>query len=113
LTAFEITAWNDGSIRVVRMSGEFDVNTCAAFETAVGAGCHELVVIDLREASFIDSHGLGLLIALHGRAQEAGFRLAIIRPEGEADRIFSITGTDGHLPLYDERVPILAQINYG
>jgi hypothetical protein len=42
-----------------------------------------------------------------------GSRFAILRPKGRADWIFRLTGIDGHLPLYDDGVPLLAQFNYG
>jgi anti-anti-sigma factor len=69
--------------------------------------------VDLRKATFLDSSALGELIALQRRTEMRGARLAILRPEGPADRIFKLTGIDGHLPLYDDRVPLLAEFNYG
>ena len=116
MNTFDITRWDDGGVRVVRVTGEFDLSACPEFRLAHAAepdAAHDFVVIDLRQATFLDSHALGELIALHTRAQAEHFTLAVIRPEGYADRIFKITGADGHLPLYDERVPILAQMNYG
>jgi anti-anti-sigma factor len=113
LNAYDITVWDDGGIHVVQVTGEFDVSACQPFREAADVHGFELVVVDLRDASFIDSHALGELIALHNRAQREEFRLAIIRPQGHADRIFNITGSDGHLPLHDERIPLLAQMNYG
>lgn len=110
---FEITARDDGAIRVIEVTGEFDLNALSEFREAATPQQLEMVVVDLRETTFLDSHALGALIKLHNRAQEGGFRLAVIRPAGYANRIFSITGADGHLPLYDERVPILAHMNYG
>ena len=69
--------------------------------------------MDLRETTFLDSAALGELIALQRRTQMRRSRLAILRPEGKADWIFTITGIDSHLPLYDDRVPLLAEFNYG
>jgi anti-anti-sigma factor len=113
MSGFEITAWDDGAVHVVKVVGEFDLTACRAFREKIAAPGSELVVADLREATFLDSHALGVLIQLHGEARERGFSLAILRPEGHADRIFKMTGADGYLPLYDERVPILAHFNYG
>ena len=113
MNTFEINAWDDGGVRVVRVTGELDLSACDAFRAELEGDEHELVVVDLRQTTFIDSHGLGLLIEVHNHSQLSGSSLAVIRPEGYADRIFTMTGMDAHLPLYDERVPILAQMNYG
>ena len=110
---FEVCAWDDAGVHVVRVSGEFDVAACRCFRDASDRADAELVVVDLRGATFLDSSALEELIALHDRAERHGSRLAILRPEGMADRIFRLTGIDGHLPLYDDRVPVLAQFNYG
>ncbi len=95
------------------MSGEFDVSGCRRFRSASERPDAELVVVDLRETTFLDSSALSELIRLHRRTERRGARLAILRPSGKADRIFKLTGIDGHLPLYDERVPLLAQLNFG
>ena len=110
---FEVGVWDDAGVHVVRVSGEFDMAACVRFHNAAEREDAELVVVDLRAAMFIDSCALGELIALHRRTETRGARLAILRPEGKADRIFKLTGIDGHLPLYDDRVPLLAQFNYG
>jgi anti-anti-sigma factor len=69
--------------------------------------------VDLRRTTFLDSCALGELITLHRRVDRRGARLAILRPEGKADLIFQLTGIDGHLPMYDERIPVLAEFNFG
>jgi anti-anti-sigma factor len=110
---FEVAAWDDAGVHVVRVSGEFDIAACERFRGESQRDDAELVVVDLRPTTFLDSSALAELIALLGRIETRGSRLAILRPEGSADLIFTQTGMDGHLPLYDERVPLLAQFNYG
>jgi anti-anti-sigma factor len=110
---FEVGAWDDGAVHVVRVSGEFDIAACARFREAAERDDAEFVVIDLRAATFIDSCALGEVIALQQRTETRGLPLAILRPKGRADWIFRLTGIDGHLPLYDDGVPLLAQFNYG
>ncbi len=97
----------------MRVSGDFDISGCRRFRDASERPDAELVVVDLRDATFLDSSAVGELIRLQGRTETHGSRLAILRPGGRADRIFKLTGIDGHLPLYDERVPLLAEFNYG
>jgi anti-sigma B factor antagonist len=109
----EVTAWDDAGIHVVRVSGEFDIAACMRFRGDSEREDAEFVVVDLRQVTFLDSAALGELILLHRRTCARECPLAILRPEGEADRLFTLTGIDGHLPLYDDRVPILAHFNYG
>jgi anti-anti-sigma factor len=113
VNAYEISRSADGGVDVIQVSGEFDLAACGAFRAETRDLHPELLVVDLRDATFLDSHALGALIELHDRAQLEDFPMAIFRPTGYAGRIFSITGTEGHLPLYDATVPVLAQMNYG
>ena len=110
---FEVGAWDDAGVHVVRVSGEFDVSGCRRFRDASDREDAEFVVIDLRKATFLDSSALSELIALERRTAKRGSKLAILRPGGRADRIFKLTGIDGYLPLYDVRVPVLAKFNFG
>jgi anti-sigma B factor antagonist len=110
---FEVRAWDDAAVHVVRVTGEFDVAAADRFRAASECQDSELVVVDLRGVTFLDSSGLSELIALLRRVESRGMRLAILRPVGKADRLFQMTGIDGHLPLYDERVPVLAEFNFG
>ena len=113
MEGFEVRAWDDAGVHVVRVSGDFDISGCDRFRDASERPDAELVVVDLRNATFLDSSAVSELIALQHRTETHGSRLAILRPGGKADRIFKLTGIDGHLPLYDERVPLLAEFNYG
>jgi anti-sigma B factor antagonist len=113
MDSFQVTAWDDAAVHVVQVSGEFDTAARDHFREASERADAEIVVVDLRQATFLDSSALGELIALQSRVQEREARLAILRPRGKADLIFQLTGIDGHLPLYDERVPVLAEFNFG
>ena len=109
----EVRSWDDAGVHVVQVAGEFNVAACKSFRTASDRDNAELIVVDLRRASFLDSCALGELISLQRRVTARGGRLGILRPEGSADRLFKLTGIESHLPLYDDRVPLLASFNYG
>src|SRR5688572_7347653 len=109
----EITAWDDAGVHVIQVAGEFDTTACERFRARTGFDGSELVVVDLRQVTFLDSQALGELITLQRETKRRTKHYAILRPQGRADRIFMLTGMDGHLPLYDERIPVLAEFNYG
>lgn len=113
MKAFEITTREEGSIRVVRLAGEFDLNARTEFLERSRPAGRELLVVDLRQATFLDSHALGALIEVHEDTSRKRVSFAILRPKGLADRIFRLTGMDSHLPLFDDAVPLRAQFNYG
>ena len=113
MESFDVRAWDDAGVHVVRVSGEFDLAACGRFREASDRADAEAVVVDLRRATFLDSSALGELIALQRQLDLRGARLAILRPEGRADLIFKVTGIDGHLQVYDGRVPVLAEFNFG
>jgi anti-anti-sigma factor len=113
MQTFEVRTWDDAGVHGVEVSGEFDMAACDRFREASARDDAEFVVVDLRRVSFLDSAGLRELIDLHRVATSRRTRLAIIRPRGDADTVFRLTGIDGHLPLYDEKVPVLAEFNFG
>jgi anti-anti-sigma factor len=110
---FDLKAWDEAGVRVVKVTGEFDVAGCERFRTAADRDDAEILVVDLSGATFLDSCAVRELIDLQRMADLRGTRLAILRPDGQADLIFRLTGMDGHLPLYDEKVPVLAEFNFG
>lgn len=86
--------------QLVRVSGELDLYTAPDFERALQldgvAGGR--IVVDLRECTFIDSTGLGILVAADRR--NGGNGLAIVAGSMEVLRAFEVSGLDGRLTLH-------------
>ena len=93
-----------GAVRVV-LVGELDIATAPAAEAELRAqedhGA-QVIILDLRRLTFMDSTGLRLLVAADSRAREAGHRLAIVRGPEAVDRVLEITGLDAKLDLIDD-----------
>jgi len=90
-----------GTTAEIDVGGELDIASTPDFERAVeDALCAgiERVVIDLREVTFIDSSGINALLRLHGRATAQEIDLVLLRPSGEADRIFTICAFENLFP---------------
>ena len=64
---------------------------------ARGRGVTELV-LDLADVSFVDSSGLGLLLATYERSQDATCPMAIVNSRPEIQRVFRMAGVDDVLP---------------
>jgi anti-sigma B factor antagonist len=86
-----------GDLVAVELKGEHEVYTAQKLEQRLDALLEEGfgIVIDLSQASFIDSQTAGLLLAAHRRAEEKGseFRLVLGDETGWAVRqLLDITG---------------------
>jgi anti-sigma B factor antagonist len=80
---------------VVSLEGGFDFSSrqriTDAFLLAVSS---PLVVVDLGQATYIDSTVLGCLLTLHKSAKAAGNSLVIAGASPFARRLFTITGLE-------------------
>ena len=111
--AIEFAAWDeqvDAQKRVVGVRGEIDLFTAPEFKQRVNAAIEagtRLVVVDLNEASFIDSSSLGILISAHKRLKMRGDLLVVACEVPAILNTFSITGLDGVLALEPTRAVAL------
>jgi anti-sigma B factor antagonist len=85
----------DGSA-VVAVLGEIDFTNadevCDSIRDAVTAWAPPAVLVDLRSATFIDSTGLGALIAGYRWATEGGARFVVANPSSGFRRVLEVTG---------------------
>jgi anti-sigma B factor antagonist len=83
-------------IPVARASGEIDVATAQGLRSelaAVPSGTRKLVV-DLSEVTFLDSTGLGVLVATLKRLQDGAddSRVALVVTRPQTVRVLEVTG---------------------
>jgi anti-sigma B factor antagonist len=107
--AIEFASWDeqvDDATRVVGVRGEIDLFTAPEFKQRINAAIEagmRLVVVDLSEASFIDSSSLGILISAHKRLKLRGDLLVVACDVPAILNTFTITGLDGVLALDPSR----------
>src|SRR3954471_17211210 len=96
--AVDFSVWDESlsdAIHVVAVRGEIDIFTAPEFKALIAGGIDrgaDCVIVDLSEATFIDSSSLGVLITAHRRLGQRGGRLAVVANQPEVVRTFSITG---------------------
>jgi anti-anti-sigma factor len=98
---FEATSHHlPDSTHLVRVSGELDLYTAPEFERALALNgtAAGRVVVDLRECTFIDSTGLGILIAAD--RHNGGNGLVIVASSLEVLHAFEVSGLDRRLTLH-------------
>jgi anti-anti-sigma factor len=92
-THVEIVDQPDGGA-VARLSGDLDIVTSDEVKRElahhIDAG-HSALVLDLSHVGFVDSSGLGVLVAIHRHAESRGgsFTLRSVTPQ--VQRLFDIT----------------------
>ncbi len=100
---FSFAETQAGGTAKLALSGELDMSATFRLEPALdrllSSGQVGEVVLDLRDVAFVDSSGLGLLLATNERSREAGTAMAIVGPSPEILRVFRLAGVDGVLPL--------------
>ncbi len=94
---------NDDMVRLA-LAGEFDLSNAPQIEDALKQIEHDrpaLLVLDLRELTFMDSTGLRVMVAADARARDDARRLAVVQGPEPVHRIFRITGLDDHLEIVE------------
>jgi anti-sigma B factor antagonist len=89
---------------LIRVAGELDLGTVPVLERELHRLLsHDLrrVILDLEDLEFIDSTGLGCLLAAANHSRVNGDRLRIIGASGYVDRILRLTGIREVLPLIE------------
>ena len=77
-------------------------------EDAVAAG-KTTVIVNLKRVAYIDSTGLGILVAARNQVLEAGGKLLlIILPDSAVQRTFTITGLLGIFSIFEEEAAALS-----
>lgn len=84
------------------VDGDVDVYTAPALReqlfAAADSGRHQ-VIVDLSGVEFMDSTGLGVLVAGLSRAQQAGGGLSVVCSQDRLLKLFRITGLEDVLSI--------------
>ena len=87
----------EGQHTVLAVAGEVDVYTAPALRDRIADLLdkgQQRLVIDLGGVEFLDSTGLGVLVAGLNRAREVGGSLSLVCPQERVLKLFRITGLD-------------------
>jgi len=94
----------EGSITVLELNGDLDVSSAptlqAALQEIIDQG-GQRVIVDLSDVPFMDSSGLGVLVAAHRRMTAIGGQLALANPAPTLQKVFELTRTNRLFKVYD------------
>ncbi|HEU0132380.1 MAG TPA: STAS domain-containing protein [Mycobacteriales bacterium] len=101
--AFAIEAERSGPHVVLAVSGEVDIATAPALRERLAdvLATRADVVVDLADVPFMDSTGLGVLVASYNRAVAAGRRLVVARPQQIVRNALRLVQVDTVIDVYD------------
>jgi anti-sigma B factor antagonist len=109
---------NDGEIddqtHVIELGGEVDLYTAPEFKERMVElidGGKKRIVVDLSEATFIDSTTLGVLVGGVKRLRPSGGELALVCSDQNITKIFEITGLDRVFPIHETREEALNSLS--
>ena len=94
--ALTIAQLRDNAVKIA-LRGELDLEHAYSFDEElrrVEALEPDCICLDLRELTFLDSTGLGVLVAARRRAMKAGRRLVLVRGPAAVHRVFQLTAVD-------------------
>jgi anti-sigma B factor antagonist len=87
---------------IVRLSGEIDISTSPSLRHVVQELLEtdiEAIVLDLSDVQFMDSTGVGVLVAGHRRAAALGVVLSLRHPTPIVGKVLALTGVDQLVPV--------------
>jgi anti-anti-sigma factor len=87
--------------QVIGFKGELDLSSSHAVAELVTGPAGSLVVLDLRELTFIDSSGLGAIHLARRNMLEADGTLVLVRPQPIVRRVLEITGLESWITEWD------------
>jgi anti-sigma B factor antagonist len=95
---------------VLALAGELDLATIGVLKDAVGdrLAPDSHVILDLAGLTFCDSTGLGAFVALHRHAKTSGARFALAAPRRRIADLFSLSGIDQVIVVYESTDSALA-----
>jgi anti-sigma B factor antagonist len=99
---------------VIKLQGEVDLYAAPELKDhvnrAIESGKNKLI-LDLSEATFIDSTTLGILVSGMKRLRPRGGMLAVLCPDPTMARIFDITGLNRMFSVHDTLEGALAALD--
>jgi anti-sigma B factor antagonist len=102
-----------GELMVIKLQGEVDLYAAPDLKEHVNSaieGGKTLLILDLSEATFIDSTTLGILVSGMKRLRPRGGRLAVLCPDPTMAKIFDITGLNRMFSVHETREDAIAAL---
>lgn len=101
----EIAVRRESRFVIVDVAGEIDVNAVTRMRDTLGdltKAASPQIVVNLARATYIDSSGLGILMAARRDALKGGGRLALCGMTKDVRMVFELTRLNKFFEIYDD-----------
>ena len=102
----------EGTRAVLHVGGRLDLPSAAELRSAIDAELDRRparLVLDLTEVEFLDSTGLGVLVAAQRKATAAGSQIVLAGARPIVERVLRITSVIDILPVHADVAAALAE----
>jgi anti-sigma B factor antagonist len=88
---------------LVVVEGDVDVSNALDLRESLGSAITDkgTVLVDLSGVPFVDSSGIGILVAAHRLATQHGGRMLVVAPTADVRQVLAMTRTDRLLRIRD------------
>ena len=96
-----VTVRRERGVAIAEVTGDIDMSTGPRLREALSglADSGQPLIVDLNRVTFIDSSGLGALVATARRAGEHGGSLHAVCSRPQTRKLLWLTGVDRRIPL--------------
>ncbi len=102
-TQVQVECGRSNDLPTLRIVGELDASSAGLLREAAGSvSLLPYVAFDLSGLAFMDSAGMGALVASLRRIREAGGQVALVAPRPSVGRVIRTAGFDRIVPVVDE-----------
>ncbi len=103
----------DLGVHVIEPSGILDGTQVATFRQQVDVALEKaakVLLIDLKDITFVDSSGLGVLVACLKNARSVGCQMYICSINDQIRMLFELTSMDRVFEIFDDRAAFEAAV---
>jgi anti-anti-sigma factor len=102
-----------GDVTILRLEGELDMRAAPALKTKLdvpAARERPRAIVNLERLSYVDSAGLGVLIAALKTYRGKGGALVLVGPQPTVRHVLEITRLSQHFPIHGSESEALAAL---
>lgn len=99
-------------VLLIRLEGELDLASAPDFrrlvDESMGLDRPQMVVVDLRGVSFVDSSGLGAILGRYRRLKSEGIEMILVASSHKIREVLELSGIDRAISVVDSPEDISA-----
>lgn len=99
---------------IIRINGDIDHHTCeeirSKIDNEIGRKNPKSIIFDMKNVSFMDSSGIGVIIGRYKQIMNNGGLAAMINLKPQIRRVYDICGLRKIIPIYENEAQAVKNI---